>query len=326
MLNKILCFILLGVFAGLAPAGAQTAPAAPVRVKGKIIAARVQGHVEAIVAGGAAPRVLHDGDNLTDQTQVVTSPGANVILVFSNGATVNVSEDSTLDIEKFEQDPFGADLNMGDLKKEPGTSTTKLNLAKGELVGKVVHLNVDQGSEFSVQTPVGAAGIRGTTFRIVFRPAKNGKAFFVVTTAEGVVVFKGITSNQVSIPAGKTVVATFDYTPPATGGSGGTGSSGSGTGSSGSGTGTGTGTGSTTSTPAVTILTTQDITPTEATQIDTAGAAIATSNQVVNFAGNTGSSAPSTTTITPTTPITSTTTSPATPPPPPTTGGGAGTP
>ena len=42
---------------------------------------------------------------------------------------------------------------------------------------------------------------------------KTGKAFFVVTTADGTVVFKGETSGPVSIPKGKTVVATFSYTP-----------------------------------------------------------------------------------------------------------------
>ena len=56
------------------------------------------------------------------------------------------------------------------MKQEPGTSVTKLNLTRGELVGRVVHLNVDKGSEFTVRTPVGAAGIRGTIFRIIFRP------------------------------------------------------------------------------------------------------------------------------------------------------------
>jgi hypothetical protein len=41
-----------------------------------------------------------------DGTEVVTSAGAIAILVFSNGATINVAEDSTLDIDQFEQDPF----------------------------------------------------------------------------------------------------------------------------------------------------------------------------------------------------------------------------
>jgi hypothetical protein len=216
MLNKILCVILLGVFAGLTPVEAQTAPAAAARVKGKIVAARIQGHVEVKMKAGGDSRPLKEGETIGDGTEVTTSAGAIAILVFSNGATVNIAEDSTLDIDQFEQDPFAGDLKIADMKHEEGTSTTKLSLAKGELVGKVVHLNVDQGSEFSVQTPVGAAGIRGTTFKVTFRPGKNGKVFFVVTTTEGVVVFKG-SSSSISLPAGKQVVATFDYTPPAAG-------------------------------------------------------------------------------------------------------------
>jgi hypothetical protein len=220
MLNKILSAIALGLCLGLASSQAQQAPVAPTRVKGQIIAARVQGHVEAVSKADGVARILHDGDKVSEQTQINTSPGANVILVFSNGATVNVAADSTLDIEQFDQDPFAADIKVGEIKAEPGTSTTRLNLTKGELVGKVVHLNVDRGSEFTVQTPVGAAGIRGTIFRIVFRPARNGKAFFVITTADGTVVFRGMTAGPVSIPAGKQVVATFDYTPPSPGNAG----------------------------------------------------------------------------------------------------------
>lgn len=266
MLNKILIVIALGLFSGLTPAFAQTAPTAPARVKGHIIAARVQGHVEAISKTDSTSRVLHDGDPITDQTQIVTAAGANIILVFSNGATVNVAADSTLDVELFEQDPFATEQKISDMKTEPGTSTTRLNLTKGELVGKVVHLNVDRGSEFTVQTPVGAAGIRGTTFRIVFRPARNGKAFFVVTTADGTVVYRGITSGPISIPAGKQVVATFDYTPPTNGGSGNT----------------------TQSTP-VTIVTT-NTSPAETAQIQGASQAIvtATINTVFASSSDTG--------------------------------------
>jgi hypothetical protein len=254
MLNKILCVILLGFFAGLAPADAQTAPTAPARVKGRIIAARVIGHVEVISKTGAPLRVLHDGDEISDQTTVNTSPGAQVVLVFSNGASVNVAADSSLDIDQFEQDPFAADLKVSDMTQEQGTSTTKLNLAKGELVGKVVHLNVEKGSEFSVQTPVGAAGIRGTVFKIIFRTGRNGKTYFTVMTTEGVVVFRGVTSTPVSIPAGKLVVATFDTAAP---------------------------------TAAVTI-TSGDVNPTEAAAIQTASQTITNANQIVTFTGGSG--------------------------------------
>jgi hypothetical protein len=213
MLNKILCLAILGVFAGLLPAGAQTPPAtpsAPSRVKGVIVAARVIGHVEAVSNATGQSRVIKDGDKLSDQTTIVTSAGSTAILAFSNGATVDVAADTTLNIDKFEQDPFAEDVNMAKIKQEPTTSETRLNLTKGELVGKVVHLNIDRGSEFTVQTPVGAAGIRGTTFQITYTPGPNGSTFFTITTSDGTVVFTGTTVLPVAVPTGKQIVVTFN--------------------------------------------------------------------------------------------------------------------
>lgn len=216
MLNKILCVAILGVFAGLMPAGAQTAPATPVaqaRIKGTIVVARVVGHVDAVSNTDGQTRTLHEGDKIFEQTTVVTAAGSSAILAFSNGATVDVAAGTTLNIETFEQDPFADDVKLSEIKREPTTSTTRLNLTKGELVGKVVHLNIDRGSEFTVQTPVGAAGIRGTTFQITFNPSgPDGRSFFTITTQDGTVVFTGVTVNPVNVPAGKQVVVTFDST------------------------------------------------------------------------------------------------------------------
>lgn len=210
MLNKILFVIALGFFVGVTTASADTAPATGARAKGRIIAARVQGHVDAVSKTDGQRRTLHDGDAVTDQTEIVTGAASNVILVFSNGATVNVGADSDLDIELFEQDPFATAQKVSGMKQEPGTSVTRLSLTKGELVGKVAHLNVDRSSEFTIQTPVGAAGIRGTTFRIIFRPGPNGTASFSVVTTDGRVVFSGKGLSPIAIPSGKQVLATFD--------------------------------------------------------------------------------------------------------------------
>jgi hypothetical protein len=220
MINKIICVIAFGLVAGIAPLGAQTtAAAAPAKVRGRIIVAQADGQVTVVSTVDGTSRALHVGDQISDQTQVVTADGSSVILVFSNGATVDVAANSTLNIEQFEQDPFATDIKVSDMKEEPGTSVTRLNLVKGDLVGKVVHLNVDRGSQFTVNTPVGAAGIRGTTFRIVYIPdPKTGTVRFEVTTSAGVVLFRGITSSSaIRIPAGQQVTATFDYTPPSPG-------------------------------------------------------------------------------------------------------------
>jgi hypothetical protein len=48
----------------------------------------------------------------------------------------------------------------------------------------VKHLRLDKGSAFSVQTPVGAAGIRGTTFQILYRPT-GSVASYALRMVEG---------------------------------------------------------------------------------------------------------------------------------------------
>ena len=162
-----------------------------------------------------------------------------------------------------------------------------------------MHLNVDQGSEFSVQTPVGAAGIRGTIFKVTFRPGKNGKVFFTVTTAEGVVVFKGF-STSISLPAGKQVVSTFDYTPPAPAA-------------------TGTTPAITTSPTIAITLTATDVPPAEAAAMVVTAVQIVDATQKVVIPASTPGGTPQVVapiSVQPTVPV----------PPPPTTTSGSGTP
>jgi hypothetical protein len=182
-------------FVALGTASAQTpAPPAPSSTlkEGQIIVAKVHGKVSMLLNGVTSD--LHDKDRVSQSATITTGADSSAILVFSNGASTQLSSDTTLVIEKFLQDPFSADIKVAELETEPTTSQTQLRLAKGELVGKVVHLNEKGGSTFKVKTPVGAAGIRGTTFRIVFRPTGDGQAFaFSLSTAEGRVLFEGET-------------------------------------------------------------------------------------------------------------------------------------
>ena len=152
-------------------------------------------------------KALHDNDVVHENETVTTSANGTVILLFSNGATVSITEDSELNIEEFEQDPFTSPTKISDMKKEPTTSVTKLNMTRGEMVGKVAHLNVDGGSEFTINTPVGAAGIRGTTFQIKFRLNKDGTATFSLRTADGIVTFRTVALPvPVAVPAGKEIL------------------------------------------------------------------------------------------------------------------------
>jgi hypothetical protein len=200
---------LFGVVALLAVDGrAQAAQEA-----GQIKAARVTGIVTATKAGETIP--VQNGTELSQGYVINTGKNSSVVLVFSNGATLNLAQDSTLAIDEFTQDPFAEELEVSKLTAEPSVSKTKLNLSRGELVGNVKKLNYDAGSSFDIQTPVGAAGIRGTTFRLVFRPDGTGKAFFSLTTVEGNVVLSSGTVNlpgETSVPDNKEVEVVIDIT------------------------------------------------------------------------------------------------------------------
>lgn len=155
---------------------------------GRIVLARVTGTVTLTNKADSTTRPAVNNEQIAAGFIVTTAPEASVVLVFSNGSTVNLRGDSQLDIETFLQDPFADDFRITEATTEPSTSTTRLNLTRGELIGQVKTLNSAGGSSFVIQTPVGAAGIRGTTFRIVFRPDGTGNAFFALTTIEGNVV------------------------------------------------------------------------------------------------------------------------------------------
>lgn len=190
MQKKILTWLWLFGFASLLclDAHAQQASA-----PGQIKAARVTGSVTATKDGSTITVV--NGTELSQGYVVNTDRNSSVVLIFSNGATLNLAQDTSLMIDEFTQDPFAEEISISQLTAEPSASQTRLNLSRGELVGNVKKLNYDAGSRFDVQTPVGAAGIRGTIFRIVYRPDGSGKAFFSLTTVEGNVVLAAGTVN-----------------------------------------------------------------------------------------------------------------------------------
>lgn len=144
------------------------------RVVGRIIAVKVVGTVTVTdMRDPMRPHKLVERGEVTMSQIINTGDDSRVLLVFSNGATVNLGPRSRLSIQEFLQDPLAQPVKVSELVDEPTTSTTKLNLIRGEMISNVKHLRREKGSTFAVETPVGAAGIRGTTFQIVYRPTGN---------------------------------------------------------------------------------------------------------------------------------------------------------
>jgi hypothetical protein len=204
LLRLFLCTLTLA-FVAASQALAQTQ-------RGTIKAAGVTGTVSLLAADGTT-KPLANGAILSESDTVVTGPASGVVLVFMNGSTIKLGANSRLAVEEFKMDPLGAEIAVSKLKAEPSVSKTSLNLAYGEMVGDVKKLNTAKGSTFNVKTPVGAAGIRGTTFRIVFTPSANGQAMnFTLSTSEGVVLFTGTTPGAapVAVSQGNEVAVTAE--------------------------------------------------------------------------------------------------------------------
>src|SRR4051812_44249023 len=204
MHQRLLAWLIVFAMGAIGSLPAQTpAGATTTMPPGLVLVARTTGSVTMVLNGATTP--VKQDDQIPQTAMVKTAPASSAVLVFSNGATAQLGEDTELIIQEFLQDPFGAQIQVAALQQEPSASRTRLKLNKGELVGNVKKLQHDRGSIFTIETPVGAAGIRGTTFRIVFRPTGQGLAFFSLSTVEGNVAFANPANNvQVGgVPAGQ---------------------------------------------------------------------------------------------------------------------------
>jgi len=96
------------------------------------------------------------------------------ILLFSNGTTATILENSKLRLDKFTQAPFDAQNgSFAQLQTEPSTSQVSVDMDLGSLVVQTKKLK--KGSSFSISTPVGTAGIRGTQFQLAMSPDSGMK-------------------------------------------------------------------------------------------------------------------------------------------------------
>lgn len=214
MKHAVLRFAFAALFSlGLFLHAAAQTPALPTKA-GVIKVGKVEGAASRLTADGQS-LAIKPGDVLIESDTVRTTKGAMVVLVFANGSSVKVGSESVLRIEEFKMDPLAEDVQVAKLTSEPSVSLTTLNLTRGELIGDVKHLNEKGGSHFKINTPVGAAGIRGTQFRIKFVPSGDGKTFtFTLSTADGKVNFSGTVQApaNVDVPKDQELVVTAEAT------------------------------------------------------------------------------------------------------------------
>ena len=179
--------------------------AADTKLPASVIAIQVAGTVSVTHGKGTEPGPLASNDVLAAGDIVETAPASSVTLVLPNGSTVALKEKSRLAITLILQSAFAApDLVVYDhTKPEPSTSSTSLELMFGELVAKVRKLL--PGSDFSVKTPAGQSGVKGTEFELAYAEDAAGEASYRLSTASGLVEFAPVEGAPVQAAANRQV-------------------------------------------------------------------------------------------------------------------------
>jgi hypothetical protein len=78
---------------------------------------------------------------------------------------VVIQPETEFSIDRFITNPFDYDgIDYKTMTKEPSRSVTKLNVRSGDIFLNVVPLNKE--SKFDIVTPLGSAGIRGTSLSV----------------------------------------------------------------------------------------------------------------------------------------------------------------
>ncbi|MFM8764885.1 MAG: FecR domain-containing protein [Spartobacteria bacterium] len=172
------------------PATAQ----APTMNLGNIRVVKVEGKEVQLVDASGQTSPLKEGSFIRQGAKIQTGKEASVVLLFDNGTTVNIKPETEFAVEKFAQDPFDANgVDYQTLKSEPSSSVTRLNVPEGTIVLDIAKLKKD--SSFQIATPVGSAGIRGTSLGVTSSKSNQANPVTVAVTT-GVVQLKTATGSR----------------------------------------------------------------------------------------------------------------------------------
>jgi hypothetical protein len=205
MQNRFLLFLFACAFLAAGTIFSQPAATDPRDAgmqKGWVGVAKVEGEATLTLPGNLVSK-LKPNDSIPENGTITTGPKSVVVLAFSNGATTRLGENTEFILQEFRMIPLQVEVKLTDLTAEPTRSRTRLKLNRGELVGDVKPLQINDGTGFVVDTPVGAAGIRGTVFRIVFTPTSSGYAF-TLSTISGRVQFRDLPVSSGGTTQGNT--------------------------------------------------------------------------------------------------------------------------
>ena len=139
------------------------------------------------------------GDFLSIGSKIEVGVNSEVILLFSSGTITRVGQNTKFWVKDFLQKDFNnSEKDFSDLTDEVSMSTTFIELETGDLIVDVKKLNKD--STFEINTKLGVAGIRGTSFRIIASEDRS-----ILTVLSGKVNFKPVNQSGILALSNKVV-------------------------------------------------------------------------------------------------------------------------
>lgn len=158
------------------------------------------GKVEFVDSTGAISN-LKDGMFIQQGSKIVTGKNEVVDLVFENGSVLQIKPETEFYIDQFEQAPFDHQgFTYYKPANEPASSQIKLTVAEGTIEVDVAKLKKE--SRYQVFSPLGSAGIRGTSFFLSSQKA-NSNAPVSIGVAEGRVQFTTTAGDSRSVSTGE---------------------------------------------------------------------------------------------------------------------------
>ena len=194
----------------------QTAANQPQKIEpGVIVVVKTEGSVRMADEKNPGGAPVAVGAVVARGSTIITAKNSSADLLFSNGAAFHIGQDSKFAIEQFEQEHWTWVKNKPEwdkLKAEPTASDTRLKLEYGTIVGNVKPLAAK--SKMTVSTPLGVAGIRGTTWSLTVRWNATGQLQVLLSVPEGTVTFAGKNgATSTRTVAGTSTIITANMAP-----------------------------------------------------------------------------------------------------------------
>jgi hypothetical protein len=201
---KTLFQILSAVLLGFSPIVANAA-----LQNGKIQTDVTVGEVYTLDAKAKPVRVI-PGHYYEQGSTFSTKEDSTIQLVFSNGATLLLSPNTTVVVRTFKQVPINLPTpgKYLEVDREPSPSVTEIILEKGKVVGEVRKLNSQ--SSYTIRTGVGIVKIKGTIFTVAYEDDEaKGAGNIDTSCVRGSVdlTLFGSNSGAVPVEAGKRITA-----------------------------------------------------------------------------------------------------------------------